>query len=130
MARRGRWRGATAGPSTSSSCCGGCTLRATDGSSTPRLIAASPSAVTALPTVPVGCTLGRRPSRAPTAAAPERSCEGGVMQPLRRDRVTVASRIMLPAYVMHFAWVGLTWTFAGEALVRQTASLAYADSLV
>jgi hypothetical protein len=48
--------------------------------------------------------------------------------PLTRDTVTAASRVMLPAYVVLFAYLGLNYTITGPRLT-DSPSLAYADTL-
>ena len=49
---------------------------------------------------------------------------------LTRDSVTVASRIMLPAYVVLFAGLGLNYTLTPEPRLRLTPSLDYAARLM
>lgn len=48
--------------------------------------------------------------------------------PLARDNVTAAARVMLPAYVVTFAWLGAGWLFSEPATIVKTPALAYADS--
>lgn len=49
--------------------------------------------------------------------------------PLDRHHVTVASRIMLPVYVVFFAALGVNYTFAPIGRLVESPGLAYAHSL-
>lgn len=49
--------------------------------------------------------------------------------PLTRDNVTAASRIMLPAYVVLFALLGINYLFADHTAAASPA-LAYVDNLM
>lgn len=52
------------------------------------------------------------------------------MSPLTRPNVTAASRIMLPAYPVLMAVIGLNYLATPSARLARTPSLAYADSLL
>lgn len=49
--------------------------------------------------------------------------------PLDRENITVASRIMLPAYVLFFAAIGLNY-LSGSARLGLSPMLRYADELM
>ena len=50
--------------------------------------------------------------------------------PLTRTTVTAASRIMLPTYVIAFAWFGLSYLFGPKALLTSSPALAFADDVM
>lgn len=49
---------------------------------------------------------------------------------LTRQNVTAASRIMLPTYVIFFAWLGLSYIFGPDAPLTAAPALAFADALM
>ena len=49
--------------------------------------------------------------------------------PLTRDRVTAASRVMLPAYAVFFAVIGSSLLFTPEPRLLATPAFHYADEL-
>lgn len=50
--------------------------------------------------------------------------------PLTRANVTVASRIMLPTYVITFAWFGITYLFGPKSVLVSSPALAFADDVM
>lgn len=50
--------------------------------------------------------------------------------PLTRTTVTAASRVMLPAYVITFAWIGGAWVFTDEGYLINSPALDYANNLL
>lgn len=49
---------------------------------------------------------------------------------LTRDNVTAASRVMLPAYVLLFAYLGTNYALLVEGRVAKSPSLSYVDGLM
>jgi peptidoglycan/LPS O-acetylase OafA/YrhL len=47
--------------------------------------------------------------------------------PLDRANMTVASRIMLPAYVVAFSWIGLNWLITPLERLTESPGLRYLD---
>lgn len=50
--------------------------------------------------------------------------------PLTRENVTVASRVMLPAYALFFGTVGLSLLLTPQERLRQTPAFKYADRVI
>lgn len=50
--------------------------------------------------------------------------------PLTRGTVTAASRIMLPTYVIFFAWVGGNWALTDSHRLGESPALRYAATLL
>lgn len=50
--------------------------------------------------------------------------------PLDRENMTAASRIMLPAYVIFFAWVGVTYLLAPRDRLNDSPTLRYTDTVI
>ena len=50
--------------------------------------------------------------------------------PLTKENLTVASRIMLPTYVVVFAWLGLNYLLTSKTRLNKSPTLRYADMVV
>lgn len=50
--------------------------------------------------------------------------------PLDKKSMTVASRIMLPVYIVTFVWIGGSWLLTPLASLRQTPALRYLDGTI
>jgi hypothetical protein len=50
--------------------------------------------------------------------------------PLTKDTMTVASRLMLPCYVVTFCWIGLNYLVTAKTRLTESPTLRYADSVV
>lgn len=50
--------------------------------------------------------------------------------PLNRANMTIASRIMLPAYVVVFAWIGLGWLVTPLERLTESPGLRYLNDTV
>jgi hypothetical protein len=50
--------------------------------------------------------------------------------PLDKQNMTVASRIMLPAYVLVFGWVGLNWLVTPLDRLHESPGLQFLDLMV
>lgn len=52
------------------------------------------------------------------------------MKELSKTTITVASRVMLPVYVIFFNWVGLNWLTTDLDRLRESPALRYTDEVL
>lgn len=56
--------------------------------------------------------------------------DGSIAVPLDRANMTAASRVMLPAYVVFFSWVGITYLFTPRERLNDSPTLRYTNTVV